>query len=81
MVTLNLVVPCFNEEEVLPETGKCLLALLDRLVQQGDAAADSAVTFVDDGSRDRTWASIEELHARDPGHRRSFRSTSSAAYR
>lgn len=66
MVTLNLVVPCFNEEEVLPETGRRLLALLDVLVLQGDVASDSAVTFVDDGSQDRTWASIEELHARDP---------------
>jgi glycosyltransferase involved in cell wall biosynthesis len=65
MVTLNLVVPCFNEEEVLPETGRRLLVLLDRLAEQAVVAPDSAVTFIDDGSHDRTWPAIESLHARD----------------
>lgn len=65
MVTLCLVVPCFNEEDVLPETGKRMLALLDRLSHGGEIAPDSTVTFVDDGSRDHTWALIETLHARD----------------
>jgi len=65
VVTLNLVVPCFDEEEVLPETGRRLLAMLDRLAEQAIVAADSAVTFVDDGSHDRTWAAIENLHAHD----------------
>lgn len=65
MVTLNLVVPCFNEEDVLPETGRRLLAMLDSLARQGVVGADSAVTFVDDGSHDRTWSVIESLHAQD----------------
>ncbi len=65
MMTLNLVVPCFDEEEVLPETGKRLLALLDQLVQREEIHPESAVTFIDDGSRDRTWSLIEGLHAGD----------------
>lgn len=64
-VRLSIVVPCYNEEEVLPETARRLLLLLDRLEGRGLITADSAVHFVDDGSRDRTWALIEELHGRD----------------
>lgn len=65
MVALNLVVPCFNEEEVLPETAKRMLALLDRLSRDREIAPSSTLTFVDDGSQDRTWALIETLHAQD----------------
>jgi len=53
-IQLSLVVPCYNEEEVLPETARQLLALLDRLVQERVVNDQSTVTFVDDGSRDRT---------------------------
>ncbi|HEV2531092.1 glycosyltransferase family 2 protein [Phenylobacterium sp.] len=62
---LNLVVPCFNEEAVLPETIARLLALLDDLVARSLVSADSAMTFVDDGSRDDTWAIIEAGRAGD----------------
>ncbi|MGE8365841.1 glycosyltransferase family 2 protein [Cupriavidus basilensis] len=65
MMMLNLVVPCFDEEQVLPETGTRLLALLDELAQRKEIHPDSAITFIDDGSRDRTWSLIEGLHARD----------------
>ncbi|MEJ2385739.1 MAG: glycosyltransferase family 2 protein [Chromatiaceae bacterium] len=58
---LALVVPCFNEEETLHETAERLLALLAALTRQGLVAPNSAVYFVDDGSRDRSWALIEEL--------------------
>lgn len=58
---IGIVVPCYNEEEVLPETAKRLLALLERLSDAGIVAADSAVYFVDDGSKDRTWNHIETL--------------------
>jgi glycosyltransferase involved in cell wall biosynthesis len=64
-VHLNLIVPCFNEEEILPRTARTLLALLDRLQQARVASAESTVTFVDDGSRDRTWALIEEFNGAD----------------
>ncbi|MDB5443126.1 MAG: glycosyltransferase [Phenylobacterium sp.] len=62
---LNLVVPCFNEEAVLPETIARLLALLDDLTARGLVRADSAMTLVDDGSHDDTWDIIEAAKARD----------------
>lgn len=63
MTTLNLIVPCFNEEAVLPETSRRLLDMLDRLIKAGTVSGASTVTFVDDGSRDRTWRMIATLHA------------------
>ncbi|MDQ8195568.1 glycosyltransferase family 2 protein [Coraliomargarita sp. SDUM461004] len=55
---LSLVIPCYNEEEVLPETIKRLSELMTQLCEKGKIAPDSAVVFVDDGSRDRTWQLI-----------------------
>lgn len=57
---LGIVVPCYNEEDVFPETVKRLLALLERLASTGLVTPDSAIYFVDDGSKDCTWALIEE---------------------
>ena len=65
-IHLNLVVPCYNEELVLPETSGRLLALLDRMQAQGMVDAQSSITFVDDGSADGTWQLIEDLHRNDP---------------
>ena len=62
---LTLVVPCFNEEAVLPETLRRLSDLLDRLVAGGRIAPQSHALFVDDGSRDHTWNLIQEEHGRD----------------
>jgi glycosyltransferase involved in cell wall biosynthesis len=62
---LSLVVPCYNEESVLPETAKRLAELMQRLVRTGILAPSSHVYFVDDGSKDRTWALIEVLAAED----------------
>jgi glycosyltransferase involved in cell wall biosynthesis len=62
---LAIVVPCYNEEEVLPETHKRLLALLMRLEVAGLTSPDSGVYFVDDGSRDKTWPMIEALARAD----------------
>lgn len=62
---LSIIVPCYNEEEVLPETNRRLLALLSRMQQAGQISADSAIYYVDDGSRDRTWALIQEQHGAD----------------
>lgn len=64
--TVYFVVPCYNEEEVLPETSKRLLVKMKDLVDQGKVSPDSKICFVDDGSRDRTWAMIEELHEQLP---------------
>ena len=58
---LGIVIPCYNEEEVLPETSPRIIALIDRPVALGKIADDSQVFFVDDGSKDRTWALIEAL--------------------
>lgn len=64
--TLYIVVPCYNEEEVLPETARRLAEKLDNLTASGKISADSRVLFVNDGSRDGTWELIRTLHARDP---------------
>ena len=58
---LGIVVPCYNEEEVLPETAGRLLELLERLMAAGNISESSKIWFVDDGSRDRTWEIIESL--------------------
>jgi glycosyltransferase involved in cell wall biosynthesis len=60
---LNLVVPCYNEEPVLPETARRLAAVLDSLLEQGTVADGSGIYFVDDGSSDRTWEIITSLRA------------------
>jgi glycosyltransferase involved in cell wall biosynthesis len=59
-VELAIVVPCYNEEQVLPETVERLARLRAALVAEGLASAESTVWLVDDGSRDRTWRLIEE---------------------
>lgn len=63
---LSLVVPCYNEEEALPETASRLDALLQDLVARGRIAPDSNIWLVDDGSRDRTWSIIENLARSSP---------------
>ena len=59
--TLCLVVPCYNEQEVLGETSARLLASLDDLVKQNIVSGDSKIMFVDDGSKDNTWSMISRL--------------------
>lgn len=66
---LAIVVPCYNEEEVLPETARRLGDLVERLVRAGKVSGESTIRFVDDGSRDRTWQLIEELAASSPRFR------------
>lgn len=62
MMTLWLVVPCYNEEAVLPETAKRLDAVLSGLAAAGRVSDKSRVLFVNDGSKDRTWELIRALH-------------------
>lgn len=62
---LVIVVPCFNEQEVLPETMLRLNVLQEKLVAAGKVRADSRTCYVDDGSRDRTWEFIEAGAAND----------------
>jgi glycosyltransferase involved in cell wall biosynthesis len=63
---LYIVIPCYNEEAVLPETAKRLKAKLKALMGEGKLSPQSRVLFVNDGSKDRTWAQIQELHQSDP---------------
>jgi len=64
--TLYIVVPCYKEEEVLPETSKRLREKLHALMETGKISRESRILFVNDGSKDRTWEIISELHAQDP---------------
>lgn len=66
MNILYLVIPCYNEEEVLPETSKRLLAKMEHLIGQKKISPRSKIVFVNDGSKDNTWAQIEELHRANP---------------
>jgi len=63
--TLYVVVPCYKEEAVLPETAKRLKEKMSTLVAQGKISEKSRVMFVNDGSKDRTWEIIRNLHAQD----------------
>jgi glycosyltransferase involved in cell wall biosynthesis len=62
---LAIVVPCYNEEEVLPQTSKQLTALLDDMIGQGLVSEQSYILYVNDGSRDRTWEIIEHCAGQD----------------
>lgn len=62
---LYLVIPCYNEQEVLPETAKRAAEKLRALVETGKIAPESKVCFVDDGSKDCTWGIIDRLCAED----------------
>lgn len=62
---LSIVVPCYNEEEVLSQAGERLVAVLDRLARDGRISEHSKIWFVDDGSEDRTWEVIERLVHQD----------------
>ena len=62
---LYLVIPCYNEEQVLPVTAQRLRKKLEELTQRGVTDPRSRICFVDDGSKDRTWELIAELHEKD----------------
>lgn len=66
MITLSIVVPCYNEQEVLEETTRRLLQLMDRLQDTQRISGESEIVYVDDGSKDRTWPIIESLVKADP---------------
>ncbi len=63
MNRLSIIVPCYYEEAVLPETTKRLLKLLEELINDNVISSDSYILYVNDGSQDRTWALIEEYHS------------------
>jgi len=63
---LYIVVPCYNEEEVLPETSRRLEEKLRALISAGKVNRKSRILFVNDGSRDKTWTVITQLCQRSP---------------
>lgn len=65
MNKLTIVIPAFNEEEVLPSTLEKLFQIEDQLIAAAKIAPDSAILVVDDGSKDQTWNIIEQLHSQN----------------
>ena len=63
MLTLYAVVPCYNEEEVLPQSAEILREKWQRLMTEGKISPESRIALVDDGSKDQTWPIIAELCA------------------
>ena len=63
---LYIVIPCYNEETVLPVTHALFADKLSSLIQKGEISEKSRVLFVDDGSKDNTWAVISDLRAKNP---------------
>ena len=63
---LWIVIPCYNEEQVLPITCELFLDELYKLISLGKISEQSRILYVDDGSKDRTWDVICDLAARDP---------------
>jgi glycosyltransferase involved in cell wall biosynthesis len=61
MIRLAIVVPCYNEQEVLPDTNKQLTGLIKELKAAKQITEDSFILYVDDGSRDNTWKIIDEF--------------------
>ncbi|MBR1663506.1 MAG: glycosyltransferase family 2 protein [Ruminococcus sp.] len=66
MNTLYFVIPCYNEEEMLPITARALLEKLNSLISAGKVSKRSRIMFVDDGSQDKTWEIIEKLSGSAP---------------
>lgn len=65
MKTLYIIVPCYNEEECLPQTAPVFLNKLKQLIADGAVSPDSRILLVDDGSADSTWDIIRSLHDSD----------------
>ena len=61
-----LVVPCYNEEKALPKSAPVFLSKIEELIKQGNISGKSKIMFVDDGSKDKTWDIIEDLHKQNP---------------
>ena len=63
--TLYLVIPCYNEEEMLPITYKAVKEKMETLIKSKKISSSSRVVFVNDGSKDKTWELIEKFHKKD----------------
>lgn len=66
MITLYLAVPCYNEEAVLKDTSIKLLKKYNQLIKENKISEESRIVYIDDGSTDKTWELITELHRVSP---------------
>jgi glycosyltransferase involved in cell wall biosynthesis len=66
MIKLAIVSPCYNEEAVLHDSATRLTQLFADLQKKGKISPESFVLYINDGSKDRTWQIIEELHKDNP---------------
>ena len=66
MTNLYLAIPCYNEEEVLRDSAEKLKNKYNQMMFEGKISSESKIVFIDDGSKDRTWSIIEELHNENP---------------
>lgn len=66
MTKLYLAIPCYNEEEVLRDSAEKLNIKFNDMMVEGKITSDSKIVFIDDGSKDRTWSIISELHNENP---------------
>ena len=66
MKKIWLVIPCYNEEAVLPETAKQLKIIMNDLITREKISQESRIAFINDGSKDNTWKLISQLHKEDP---------------
>ena len=63
---LYLVIPCYNEEAVLHETARQLMKKMKAMIERNMISEESKIMFVNDGSKDKTWDIIQELHRLNP---------------
>ena len=63
--TLYIVIPCYNEEKVLPITSQIFVDKMKELVETGKVSKESRILFVNDGSRDKTWEIIKDLSRKE----------------
>ena len=63
---LYVVIPCYNEEEVLPETTKRMKEKMTKLIKSKTISSKSKVMYVNDGSKDKTWEMIKEINKKEP---------------
>lgn len=63
---LYVVIPCYNEEEVLPETTKRMKEKMSKLIKEKMISSKSKVMYVNDGSKDKTWEMIKDINKKEP---------------
>ena len=66
MKKLAIILPCYNEEEILSQTIKTMSALLAKMIKTGKISKESLLCFVNDGSRDKSWDIIKKACLKNP---------------